>query len=121
MTTQPEKPKLVLIEDEPDIAYLEQLLLTDDFEVIAFITEQEIKCVKDYLGWPETKAVIVDLTLPNIDGSELLAWLKQEHPDVRRIAVSASILTLSNLPDGLADVLLSKPYSISTLNEVARD
>ena len=61
--------------------------------------------------------VITDAEMPKIDGSKLCKFLKSQASGVYIIGMSGSTSALKGLEDAGADVCLSKPFSLHTLEE----
>ena len=59
--------------------------------------------------------VITDAEMPKIDGSKLCRFLKSQSSGVYIIGMSGSSSALKGLEDAGADVCLSKPFSMHTL------
>ncbi|CAM3188991.1 response regulator [Rhodothermus bifroesti] len=70
------KPRILLVEDDPDIAALIQIRLQrDGYEVVVFANGREAA------AWAQTNAaqlVILDVKLPGMDGFELLSFLRSQ-------------------------------------------
>lgn len=66
------------------------------------------------IDWSDTKVAIIDLMMHPTPGTEILAWLKEHYPNVKRVAWSAVVSKRGS--DGplaeeariLADVVISK-------------
>jgi DNA-binding response OmpR family regulator len=61
--------------------------------------------------------VITDAEMPKIDGSKLCRFLKSQASGVYIIGMSGSTSALKGLEDAGADVCLSKPFNLHTLEE----
>lgn len=106
----------VVIDDHYDVALLAAAWLTHQLHV-----EPLTAGPTTYLDlpWERVSVAIVDLMMSPVSGIEILAWLVEEHPSVRRIAWSAAEDMLRRLPEGLAHAAVGKP-SLDTLIEAVR-
>jgi DNA-binding NtrC family response regulator len=68
----------------------------------------------DESKWDEVDVAIVDLLLPKVAGDDLLDWLAEHAPHVRRIAMSGSGPWRLEKATS-ADVRLLKPFMIDDL------
>lgn len=78
--------RLVVVEDLADLNALYQVLLAGH-DVVATFTRAT--AAQAWTGWDTVTAVVADQKMPDMTGAQLLAWLEQEHPNVRRLLVSA--------------------------------
>ncbi len=62
-------------------------------------------------------AVITDAEMPGMDGSKLCRFLKSQSSGVYIIGMSGSMTALQGLKEAGADVCLSKPFSMHSLEE----
>ncbi len=67
------KPRIAVVEDNPDNRLLVEAILDDEFEIIEFETGAEAVA-----GLEDARAdlVLLDISLPEMDGPEVLAWLR---------------------------------------------
>lgn len=69
--------------------------------------------------WCGVTTAVVDLDLgdPDVAGTDVLAYLKEQHPSVRRVVLSATVAAQDASPElhALADVVLMKPCGIDDL------
>jgi len=81
-------PKVAVVEDNPDNRMLVQALLEDLFDLSAY--ETGLEAVEGLPGnIPDV--VLLDISLPEMDGTEVLAWMKtqDELKDLPVIALTA--------------------------------
>jgi len=80
--------KIAVVEDNPDNRLLVQALLEDLYEVSEFETGQD---AVDGLLEDEPDLVLLDISLPEMDGTEVLAWIREQRSlrDVPVIALTA--------------------------------
>ena len=78
-------PKVAVVEDNPDNRMLVQALLEDRYD----LTEYETG-VEAVAGLPGDipDVVLLDISLPEMDGTEVLAWLRKQD-DLRDVPVIA--------------------------------
>jgi CheY-like chemotaxis protein len=77
--------------------------------------EQALALARDHLP----RLVLVDLCLPDIDGIELAHKLREEHPSLILILMTAYPLRLRDQPDLAEDFsrVLTKPLDLSELRQ----
>jgi CheY-like chemotaxis protein len=66
-------PKLAVVEDNPDNRMLVQALLEDRFEISEYETGME---AVEGLPGNVPDVVLLDISLPEMDGTEVLAWIR---------------------------------------------
>jgi two-component system cell cycle response regulator DivK len=69
------KPKIAVVEDNPDNRLLVQALLEEFYEISEFGTGKE--AVEGLLADPPD-LVLLDISLPEMDGTELLRWIRTQ-------------------------------------------
>ncbi|MGD8361016.1 MAG: response regulator [Gemmatimonadota bacterium] len=69
------KPKIAVVEDNPDNRLLVQALLEEFYEISEFETGRE--AVEGLLADPPD-LVLLDISLPEMDGTELLRWIRTQ-------------------------------------------
>lgn len=81
-------PKVAVVEDNPDNRMLVQALLEDRYELSEY--ETGVEAVE---GLPDDvpDVILLDISLPEMDGTEVLAWLRRHEglKDVPVIALTA--------------------------------
>ena len=79
------KPKIAVVEDNPDNRLLVEALLEDDYEIAEY--ETGVQAVAG-LGEDVPDLVLLDISLPEMDGTEVLQWIRQDDR-VRHLPVIA--------------------------------
>lgn len=81
-------PKVAVVEDNPDNRMLVQALLEDRYDLSEYETG-----VEAVAGLPGNipDVVLLDISLPEMDGTEVLAWMKEQDAlkDLPVIALTA--------------------------------
>ena len=77
--------KVAVVEDNPDNRMLVQALLEDRYEISEY--ESGVEAVEGLPG-DVPDLVLLDISLPEMDGTEVLAWIRQ-HPDLKDVPVIA--------------------------------
>ena len=67
------KPKIAVVEDNVDNRLLVQAILDDDYEISEYETGME---VVDGLADDIPDLVLLDISLPGMDGTEVLEWIR---------------------------------------------
>ena len=102
--------RVVLIDDEDDVRRaMEEILrlhLPDIVAVRSFHPDDA-----DDIDWGGCQVAIVDLMMPGRDGESFLAELRDNHPDVYRVAWTAKDRAARDklTASGLADAVVAKP------------
>lgn len=68
-------PKVAVVEDNPDNRMLVQALLEDLYDLAEY--ETGVEAVKGLLG-NVPDLVLLDISLPEMDGTEVLGWLREQ-------------------------------------------
>jgi CheY-like chemotaxis protein len=78
-------PKVAVVEDNPDNRMLVQALLEDRYEISEY--ETGVEAVE---GLPHDipDLILLDISLPEMDGTEVLAWLRKRD-DLKHVPVIA--------------------------------
>jgi CheY-like chemotaxis protein len=82
------KPRIAVVEDNPDNRLLVQAILDDRYEVVEYETGTD---AVDGLGDAKPDLVLLDISLPEMDGTEVLAWIRGQDAlrDLPVIALTA--------------------------------
>lgn len=80
--------KIAVVEDNPDNRLLVQALLEDRYEISEYETGVE---AVEGLQEDQPDLILLDISLPEMDGPEVLAWIRQQDDlkDVPVIALTA--------------------------------
>ncbi len=79
------KPKIAVVEDNLDNRLLVQAILEDDYEITEY---EDGKEVLDGLADDIPDLVLLDISLPGMDGTEVLEWVRSQEP-LRNLPVIA--------------------------------
>ncbi|HWW62896.1 MAG TPA: response regulator [Thermoanaerobaculia bacterium] len=104
--------KLLVIDDDAKlIGYYRELLIPYGFEVLtAFDGQDAIPIVE---GNPDIMLVILDLSMPRMDGREWLRWFRGIRKESPVIIVSGYKLDVD--PELRPSVVLEKPFHVADL------
>ena len=86
------KPKIAVVEDNPDNRLLVEALLEDEYEISEYETGAE---VVEGLPGNVPDLVLLDISLPGMDGTEVLEWIRSqdEFVDLPVIALTAHAMS----------------------------
>jgi len=79
------KPKIAVVEDNLDNRLLVQAILEDDYEISEYESGME---VVDGLADDIPDLVLLDISLPGMDGTEVLEWVRA-HDELKSLPVIA--------------------------------
>ena len=122
MSNTPEKVKVLLIEDEPDVLELYRLKLTlDDYDVVSAQDGPE-GLAKAKSEKPEL--IFLDIKMPGMDGFEVLKHLRsdEETKDIPVIILSnfdEEAMVEKGLALGANEYLIKSHFSPASLSEKA--
>jgi two-component system, cell cycle response regulator DivK len=77
--------KIAVVEDNPDNRMLVQALLEDRYEISEYETGVE---AVEGLGSDVPDLILLDISLPEMDGTEVLAWIRDQD-DLKDLPVIA--------------------------------
>jgi len=103
--------EIVIIEDEEDILELLEYHLSKEYSVNGFLSTQK---VEQFLEEEDVSLLIVDRNLPNIEGSDFVAYLRDKGYDIPVIFLTAKDQD-SDIDEGFqkgADDYITKPFRI---------
>lgn len=113
------RPAVVIVEDNRDIAELEALEISKFAASVEVISQDFERCLHPHV-WLGVTCAVLDLMLPHIDGEDICRYLRDNHPNIRRVICTAK--PVSQLADvaELADVVLSKPFLMDDLAQAVQ-
>ncbi len=84
--------KIAVVEDNPDNRMLVQALLEDTYEISEYETGVE---AINGLGGDIPDLILLDISLPEMDGTEVLAWIRDQDAlkDIPVIALTAHAMS----------------------------
>lgn len=102
---------LVIDDDEATVTYYRELLTPHGFHVlIAHDGEQAIPIVEHN---PDIQLVILDLSMPKMDGREWLRWFRDKRQDFPVVVVTGKLEPQDE--DLQSSVVLQKPVDVAEL------
>jgi len=111
---------LLIVDDEEGIRSALDMLLEDSGYYV--ITAEDGKDALKKLQQIKVDLVITDILMPDMDGLELITYLRKKNPDLRCIAVSAGDPTYLKVGEYLgADRILEKPFSKDELKGIVEE
>ena len=86
------KPRIAVVEDNPDNRLLVEALLEDLYDLTEYETGAS---VLEGLIEDSPDLVLLDISLPEMDGTEVLAWIRQQEEikDLPVVALTAHAMT----------------------------
>lgn len=103
---------LVIDDDEKLVGYYRELLMPYGFEVLfAFDGEQAMPLVENN---PDIQLVILDLSMPRMDGRQWLRWFRGKRAESPVIIITGYKLEPAD-EDLAPSVVLEKPFHVAEL------
>lgn len=117
--TPKRKPRLLFVDDEPSVLEALSDLLHHKRREWVLSFAASAREARQRMQQEPFDVVVSDLRMPEQSGAELLAEVREAHPDTARVVLSGSTereMLLSALPD--AHALLSKPCDPESLRRL---
>jgi DNA-binding response OmpR family regulator len=107
--------RILVVDDDPDIlvTLAEVIATTLNGPDLQVDTAQDGEEARDRIARGDSyDMVITDERMPRLQGTELLAWVRQAAPRTKRVLMSAySMEHMTGKERATADLLLQKPFS----------
>ncbi|MDN3680633.1 response regulator [Vibrio tapetis subsp. quintayensis] len=110
-----DKPKLLILDDEPDIVKALTRVLRKDFEISAFVFPLEALA---YLADNDVDIILSDMRMPKMDGAEFFAQSRKTQPHAIRVLLTGYAdveATTRAINDGGVNSYLTKPWDNNNL------
>ena len=114
MTEQPSKPKVLVVDDEPQILESIHDLLENDFDVVV---SADARQAVDFLKDAQVAVILADQRMPKLTGSEFLAQAR-ELSDATRILITGYVdidALIRAVNDGQIHSYVPKPWEPADL------
>ncbi len=114
MTEQPYKPKVLVVDDEPQILESIHALLEDDFDVV---TSNDASSAVEFLKDAQIAVILADQRMPKLTGGEFLAKAR-EVSDATRILITGYVdidALIRAVNDGQIHSYIPKPWEPANL------
>jgi CheY-like chemotaxis protein/predicted regulator of Ras-like GTPase activity (Roadblock/LC7/MglB family) len=111
--------KILIVDDEPAVLFALSEALADRRRGVKVATATNGNEAVAILESEKVDMVVTDLRMPEMDGFELMAWLRRGFPHLPVIVMTAYTADSSRLGDGL-DVL-EKPFDLGILKQRAAE
>ena len=109
-TVHAAKNKILIVEDEGDLCFLLELILTDGKTSIDRV--KNLKEAKEFLQTEQPNLIVLDNRLPDGLGLDFLPFIKSNYPAVRIIMISGKDGAVKDLAlENGANIFLTKPFT----------
>lgn len=112
--------RVLVVDDEPAVRRALGRELGAHFEVV--MAEDAVTALATLARTEGLSAVVSDLMMPGLSGTELLAEVRRLRPECARVLVSGALERAGAdvLAAGIADEVLSKPWRFGEVAEAVR-
>lgn len=110
--------RILILEDDEDHAFLEEDILSDELNCEIKVVDSRAKLTEDDIFFADV--VLLDFTLPDANGDEILEYIKQK-TDVPVIIITGDehVKTAVNiLKGGASDFVIKSPQNIALLPRI---
>jgi DNA-binding NtrC family response regulator len=87
-TAKPSSGKILIVDDEPDMLEMLDMIITDKTNHRVVTTNNPLE-VGDLLAKDNYNLVITDLKMPIMDGMDVIAAVKSRDPDIPVVVITA--------------------------------
>jgi DNA-binding response OmpR family regulator len=108
-------PRVLIIEDNPDLLHILEELLAQDYEVLTARRGEEGVTLAQTV---RPDLVLLDLQLPGMDGIEAGRWIKRDMPHVPILVLTAMIgkgEPETVMRSGCCDAFMAKPARLDAI------
>ncbi|MBE0364531.1 hypothetical protein PULV_a2241 [Pseudoalteromonas ulvae UL12] len=115
------KPKIMFVDDEPEVLMALKRIFRRDYETFTF--DDPAQAI-EFLNTTRVHLVISDMRMPNITGAKVLAATKQIQPKAKRILLSGYSdmdSTIEAINQGGIHAYITKPWDNDRIKEVVED
>jgi len=106
---------VLIVDDEIGVRQSLKMLLKNNYEVfLAKNAEEAFSKIKEH----SPEVILLDITLPDLDGFKVLERIKQDHPNIIVIVMTGTIMTEKMVLEAKrfrAYGYVSKPFDIDEL------
>ena len=107
---------ILIVDDEPEIVnLLTEVLETDGFNVVGTSRPEEALAFIESI--PSLKLILSDITMPDINGVELIRQMCRSRPELRIVFMTGGYNPITFRK---ADPVLYKPFNVATFREIIR-
>jgi CheY-like chemotaxis protein len=111
--------KILIVDDEPAVLFALSEALADRRRGVKVATATNGKEAMAILESEKVDLVVTDLRMPEMDGFELMAWLRRSFPHLPVIVMTAYVAESARLGVGLD--ILEKPFDLAILKTKTSD
>jgi two-component system, response regulator, stage 0 sporulation protein F len=122
MSTAVANPAIILVDDDPDILRLLQLIINSLATGYTILTCTDADVALEQAMQQPTPLIITDYNLPGMNGLQLTAALKARAPATRVVLMSGYISPdlERRARDRDVDYLVPKPFQVDPLIQIVR-
>lgn len=107
---QPERQKVLIIEDEGDMCLLLNILLNGEGMELDHV--KNLLAAEEYLQQKQPAVILLDNKLPDGYGVDFISFLKTKYPSVKVIMISGYTAAAKDVAiENGADIYLEKPFT----------
>lgn len=107
---------ILIVDDEPEIVnLLTEVLEMDGYNVVGTSRPEQALALIE--STPSLKLILSDITMPNMNGVELIRRMCVSRPELRTVFMTGEA---GEIMFRKADPVLYKPFNIATLREIVR-
>ncbi len=112
--------KILICDDERGIRESLKLILSDIYEIIS--AENSAQAIEKLDKNPDTKAVLLDIKMPGINGMQTLRQIRDKNNNVPVVIITGyqSVETASKLLNTGAAYYVTKPFEADTIIDTVK-